>query len=121
MYISYDLLQFCFVLFCFCFLGPRPWHMEVPRLGIDLELQTQADTTATEMPEPSLVSNLHYRLWQRWILNLMSQAGNQTCILMDTSRVLNPLSHNGNSNFLQFYFFIALMLFVLNLSGIRCF
>ena len=25
-------------LFVFCFLGPHPWHMEVPRLGVKLEL-----------------------------------------------------------------------------------
>ena len=24
--------------FCFCFLGPHPQHMEVPRLGVELEL-----------------------------------------------------------------------------------
>ena len=29
---------FCFVLFCFVFLGPYPWHMEVPRLGVESEL-----------------------------------------------------------------------------------
>ena len=25
-------------LFFFSFLGPRPWHMEVPRLGVSSEL-----------------------------------------------------------------------------------
>ena len=25
-------------VFCFCFLGPHPRHMEVPRLGVELEL-----------------------------------------------------------------------------------
>ena len=34
-----------FVLFIF--LGPQPWHMEVPRLGVELELQLLAYTTAT--------------------------------------------------------------------------
>ena len=29
-------LGFCFVLFCF--LGPHPWPMEVPRLGVESEL-----------------------------------------------------------------------------------
>ena len=28
---------FCFVLFCF--LGLHLWHMEVPRLGVKLEVQ----------------------------------------------------------------------------------
>jgi len=32
-----------FTIFCVCvcvcvFLGPHPWHMEVPRLGVQLEL-----------------------------------------------------------------------------------
>ena len=33
-----EMLPFCFVLFCLCFLGPRPRHMEVPRLGVKSEL-----------------------------------------------------------------------------------
>ena len=36
-------VTFFFVLFCFClfvcFLGPHLWHVEVPRLGVELELQ----------------------------------------------------------------------------------
>ena len=41
---------FCFLGFClfvFCFLGPHPWYMEVPRLGVKLELQLPASATAT--------------------------------------------------------------------------
>ena len=34
-------------LFIFDFLGPHPWHMEVPRLGVKLELQLLAYTRAT--------------------------------------------------------------------------
>ena len=30
------LLFFCF--FFFVFLGPHPWHVKVPRLGVELEL-----------------------------------------------------------------------------------
>ena len=37
---------FCFVLFCFvsvfCFLGPHQWPVEVPRLGLESELQLPA-------------------------------------------------------------------------------
>ena len=43
---------FLFVcLFCF-FLEPHLWHMEVPKLGVQLELQPPAYTTATAMPDP---------------------------------------------------------------------
>ena len=31
----------------FCFLGPYPRHMEVPRLGVEAELQLPAYITAT--------------------------------------------------------------------------
>ena len=40
---SIDLKQF----FSFCFLGPHSWHMEVPRLRVESELQLPAYTTAT--------------------------------------------------------------------------
>ena len=40
--------------FCVCvFLGPYPWHMEVPRLGVKSKLQLLAYATATAMPDPS--------------------------------------------------------------------
>ena len=32
-----------------CFLGPHLWHMEVPRLGTEMELQLPAYATATAM------------------------------------------------------------------------
>ena len=38
--------SFFFFLFFFAFLGPQPWHMEVSRLGVKLELQLLAYTTA---------------------------------------------------------------------------
>ena len=45
----------CFVLFCFCFLGPHSRHMEVPRLRVELELQLLAYATATATPDLSQV------------------------------------------------------------------
>ena len=36
----------------FCFLGPHSQHMEVPRLGVELELQLPAYTTATATLDP---------------------------------------------------------------------
>ena len=46
------------------FLVPRPQDMEVPRLGVELELRLPAYTTATAMPDPSRVYNLHHSSWQ---------------------------------------------------------
>ena len=37
----------------FVFLGPHLWRVEVPRLGVQLELQLPACTTATAMWDPS--------------------------------------------------------------------
>ena len=36
----------------FFFLGLRPQHMKVPRLGVESELYPLAYTTATAMPDP---------------------------------------------------------------------
>ena len=44
-------------------------HVEVPRLGVKLELQLQAYTTATATPDPSCIYDLRRSLQQRWILN----------------------------------------------------
>ena len=70
-------------------------HMEVPRLGIESELQPPAYTIAT--PDLSHICSLHHSSWQHQILNPLSEARGQTQIFMDTSQVLNPLSHSGNS------------------------
>ena len=45
-YIIYLFIQSFFVL------GLHPGHMEVPRLGVKLELQLPAYTTATAMQDP---------------------------------------------------------------------
>ena len=41
-----------FIFFLFSFLQPCSWHTEVPRLGVKLEQQLLAYTTATAMPDP---------------------------------------------------------------------
>ena len=63
---------FCFVLFCFCFLGLHLQHMEVPRLGVELEPQLPASTTATAMQDLSLICDLHHSSQQHGILNPLS-------------------------------------------------
>ena len=71
--------------------------MDVPVLGVKSELQMPAYATATAMQDLSHICNLHHILWQHWVLNPLSEARDQTCILMDISWVLNLLSHNGSS------------------------
>ena len=86
-----------FLILIFGLLGLHPQQMEVPRLGAKSELQLPAYTTATTPPDPSHVCDLHHNSWQRQILNLLSEARDRTRILMDTSWIRNPLSHNANS------------------------
>ena len=59
--------------------------MEVLGLRIDWELQLLANTTATATPDLSF--GLYLGSWQGWILNPLSEARDQTCILMDASQV----------------------------------
>ena len=80
--------------------------MEVPRLGVELELQLLAYTTATAMWDPSCICDLYLSSWQSQILNSLSEARDQTHILMDTSQVLNPLSHDRKSILLKKNFII---------------
>ena len=51
-YFTLHLWDFCFFhlfgfFFCFCFLGPCLQYLEVPRLGVKLELQLQTYATAS--------------------------------------------------------------------------
>ena len=49
-------------------------HMEVPRLGIELELQLPATATTTAMWGLSLGCELHHSARQHQILNPLSEA-----------------------------------------------
>ena len=69
------------------FLGPHLLHMGAPRLGIKSELFPLAYATATAMPGPSLVCNLHHSSQQCRILSSLRKARDQTCVLMDTSQI----------------------------------
>ena len=68
----------------FVFLGLHLQHVEVPRLGVKLELQLLAYSTATATKDPSCICDLHHRSLQCWILNPLSEARDRTCTLMDT-------------------------------------
>ena len=56
------------------FLGPYLQHMEVPRLGVKLELQLPIYTTATAMWDLSPDCSLHHSSQKHQILNPLSQA-----------------------------------------------
>ena len=71
--------------------------MEGPRLGVKLELQLLAYTTATATPDLRRICHLLYSSWKCQILYPLIKARDQTRIFMGISHVLNLLSHNGNS------------------------
>ena len=75
-----------FHFFSFCLFRAAPRHMEVPRLGVESELQLQAYTTAIATWDSSRVCNLHHSTQQSWILNPLSEARDQTQVLVDTSQ-----------------------------------
>ena len=94
--------------------------MEVPGLRVKLELQLLhrlclCHSQSNLGSEPHLLPTL--MLSQSWILNPLSEARDQTCILMYASWVLKLLSHNGNSSFI--FLTIAVMA-ILKFSSPSC-
>ena len=79
-----ELCIFCsikpiYLVLCFlfvCFLELHPQHMEVPRLGV----KSQARYL-------SCICNLHHSSQQHQNFNPLSEARDQTCILMGTSQI----------------------------------
>ena len=51
---------FIYLFLFFCFLGPHSWHMEVPRLGVESELQQPAYTTVTATPDLRHICDLQH-------------------------------------------------------------
>ena len=71
----------------FCFLGLRPGPMELARPGVESELQLLTYTTARATRDPSCICDLHHNSWQRQILNPLSEARDQSCVLEYASQV----------------------------------
>ena len=70
-------VQVGFVLFCFCFfvfLRPRLQPVDVPKLGVESQLQLPACPTATAMQELSCACSCQHSSQQHWLLNLLSEA-----------------------------------------------
>ena len=61
--------------------------MEVPRLGVQSELQLLAYATATETADLSGICDLLHSSWQCWILNPLSEARDRTYNLMVPSQI----------------------------------
>ena len=61
--------------------------MEVPRLGVESELQLLACVTATTTLDPSSICDLHHSSWQLQTLNPLIEARDRTYILMDPSQI----------------------------------
>ena len=75
------------IFFFFCFSGPHSEHMEVPRLGVQLELQLAAYATATATQDLSCACDLHHSSKQRQILNPLSKARDRTRNFMVPSQI----------------------------------
>ena len=71
--------------------------MEVPRLGVESDLQLLGYPPATAMQDLSHVCNLHHSSQQHQIPNPLREARDRTHILMAPRWIRNLLSHNGNS------------------------
>ena len=79
------ILFFFFVILPF--LGPLLQHVEVPRLGVELELQPPAYNTAPATRDLNHVCDLHHSSQQRRILNPLIEARDRTHNLMIPNQI----------------------------------
>ena len=87
-------ILFLFLLifnFFFFFLGPHQWLMEVPRPGIESELQLPAYTTATAKQDLSHVCDLPHSSRQCRILNPLGEARDRTHNFTVPSRLVSAV------------------------------
>ena len=95
----------CFFFFFFFFglLRAAPTvYGEVPRLGVELESQPLAYTTAIATPDLSLIHKLCRGLHQCWIFNPLSKAWDQTRNLMVPSWIRFCCARMGIPHFFLF-------------------
>ena len=79
--------------------------MEVPRLGVDLELKLPAYATATARWDLSCFCDLTAAHWQRWIFNPPSKARDRTSTLMDTNQIHFLCATTGTPYYYYFFNF----------------
>ena len=97
--------------FFLCFLGPHPWHMEVPRLGDKSELQLLAYATAIATQDLSRICDLRHNSWQRQILNPLIEARDRTWVLTDASQIRFHYATTGSP--------VVIPTFWFNLSSLK--
>ena len=86
------------IYYFFSFYGCTHSIWKIPGQGSNWSWSCQP-IIATATPDPSHVCDLHHSSYQCRILNPPSKVRDQTRVLMDTSRILKPLSHNEYSAF----------------------
>ena len=91
--------------------------MYVPGLEVKSELQLQAYTTAMATLDPSRIFSLYHSLQQHQVLNLLSESSDRTSSSQTLRWVLNPLSHNRNSE--HCFFEVRLIYSAVLVSGVQ--
>ena len=81
-------------LFIYLFLGTHPWHVEDPRLHVELELLLPAYATAIATQDPSRICTYTAAHGNTRSLTHWARPGIAPSY---TSQVLKPLSHNRDS------------------------
>ena len=88
---------FVCLFFVFCLFRAIPVAYGSSWARVELELQLLATAIVTAAQDWSRICDRYHSLWQWWMLNHLSEARDQTWVLMNSSRVHNLLSHNGTS------------------------
>ena len=96
----------------FCFLGPHPPHLEISKLGVQLEMYPPAYTTATTPPDPSGIFNLYHSSCKCWVLNPLRGVLDGTRVLMYTSQVCFHWAMMGTPPIFPVFFFFFFCFFV---------
>ena len=76
--------------------------MDVPRLGVELELQLLAYNKATATQDQSRICDLHHSSAQCQIPNPLSGPRDQTHIVMDTVEFVSAVPQQGTPSVLSF-------------------
>ena len=84
--------------FSFCFLGPHPQYMEIPRLQVNQSCSCLPTPQPQQCQIEAMSAAYAVSRGDARSFNPLSMARDGIHILMDTSQVLNPLSHHRISH-----------------------